>query len=81
MDDLKLLGGNENDVKNEMKIVQRISKYINVNFGSEKCARIYLQRGSVQNKMHIESTFENDTKNLDPRKAHKHLAREESFDL
>jgi len=31
--------------------------------------------------MHIESTFENDTKKLDPRKAHKHLGIEESFDI
>ena len=30
-DDLKLLGGNENDLKNEIKIVQTISKDINLN--------------------------------------------------
>ena len=51
MDDLKLLGRNENDLKNEMKIVQTISKDINMNFGLEKCARICLKRGSVQSKM------------------------------
>jgi hypothetical protein len=33
MDDLKLLGRNENDLKNEIKIVQTISKDINMNFG------------------------------------------------
>jgi len=47
MDDLKLLGRYENDLKNEMKIVQTISKYINMNFDLEKCARICLKRGSV----------------------------------
>jgi len=31
MDDLKLLGRNENDLKNEIKIVQTISKSININ--------------------------------------------------
>ena len=31
MDDLKLLGRNENDLKNEIKIVQTISKDINMN--------------------------------------------------
>ena len=31
MDDLKLLGRNENDLKNETKIVQTISKEINMN--------------------------------------------------
>jgi len=47
MDDLKLLGRNENELKNEMKIVQTISKYMNMNFGLKKCARICLKRGSV----------------------------------
>ena len=50
MDDLKLLGRNENDSKNEMKVVQTISKDINMNFGLEKCAIICLKRGSVQRK-------------------------------
>jgi hypothetical protein len=47
MDDLKLLGRNENDLKNEIKIVQTISKDVNMNFGLEKCARICLKRGRV----------------------------------
>jgi len=33
MDGLKLLGRNENDLKNEIQIVQTISKDINMNFG------------------------------------------------
>jgi hypothetical protein len=81
MDDLKLLGRNENDLENEIKIVHTISKYINMNFGLEKCARICLKRGRVQSKMHIGSTFENDVKELDPRKAYKYLGIEESFDI
>ena len=68
MDDLKLLGRNENELKNEMKIVQTVNKDINMNFGLELCARICLKRGSVQSKMHVGSTFENDIKELDPRK-------------
>jgi len=32
MDDLKLLGRNKNDLKNEIKIVQTISKDINMIF-------------------------------------------------
>ena len=69
MDDLKQLGRNENDLKNEIKTVQTIIKDINMNFGLEKCPRICLKRGSVQSKMHIGSIFENDIKELDLRKA------------
>jgi len=47
MDDLKLLGRNENELKNEMKIVQAISKDLNMNFDLEKCARICLKRGML----------------------------------
>jgi len=50
-------------------------------FGLEKCARICLKRGSVQSKMHVGSTFENDIKELDPRKVYKYLDIEESFDI
>ena len=83
VDDLKLLGTNENDLKNEMKIVQTISKDINMNFGLEKCARICLKRGSVQSKMHVASTFESVIKELGPRKAYYMLfsGPEESFDI
>jgi len=78
---LKLLGRNENDLKNEIKIMQTISKDINMNFGLEKCARICLKRGSVQSKMHIGSTFDNDIKEMDPRKPCKYLGIEDSFDV
>ena len=50
-------------------------------FVSEKCARICLKIGSVQRKMRVGSTFENDIKELDPRKAYKYLVIEESFDI
>jgi len=76
MDDLKLPGRNKNDLKNEIKIVQTISKDIKMNFDLEKCARICLKIGRVQSKMHIGSTFENDIKELDPRKACKYLGIE-----
>jgi len=61
------------------KMVQTISKDINMNFGLEKCARICLKRGRVQSKMHIGNIFENDIKELDPRKAYKYLDIEEKF--
>ena len=58
MDDFKLLGRNENVLKNEMQIGQTISKDINMNFDLEKCARICFKRGSIQRKMHVGSSFE-----------------------
>jgi len=51
-----------------------------MNFGLEKYARVCLKRGRVQSKMHIGSTFENDIKEMDPRKAYMYLDIEESYD-
>jgi len=48
-----------------------------MNFGLERCTRIFLKRGSGQRKMRIGTTFENDIKELDPRKAYKYLDIEE----
>jgi len=68
MDDLKLLGRNEIDLENGIKIVKAVSKDINMNFGLEKCAKICLKQGRVQSRRHVGSTFEKDIKGLDPRK-------------
>ena len=76
-----MLGRNENDLKNEIKIVHTINKDLSMNFGLEKCGRIFFKRGRVQSKMHIGNTFENDIKELDPRKAYKYLGIEESFGI
>jgi hypothetical protein len=61
--------------------MQSVSKGINMNFGLEKCARMCLKMGRIQSKMHIESAFENDIKEPDPRKAYKYLGIEESYDI
>jgi len=47
---LKQLGRNEEDCENEIKIVNAISKYINISFILEKCAKICFKRGRLQNK-------------------------------
>ena len=56
MDDLKLLGRNEKDLENEIKIVQTISKVINMNFGLKMCKNVFKKsQGPKQNayKKHI----------------------------
>ena len=57
MGDLKLLGSNEDDLENEIKTVKAISKYININFGLEKCVRICLKEGRVQSKIFIQEPY------------------------
>jgi len=50
MDYLKQLGGSEEDFENEIKIVKAISKYINISFILEKCAKICFKKDRVQSK-------------------------------
>jgi len=50
---LKLLGRNDDDLENEIKIVIAISEYINTNFGLEKCASICLKKKRYSPKQNI----------------------------
>jgi hypothetical protein len=51
MDDLKLPGRIEDDLKNEIQIVNPITRDININFGIEKCAKICLIKNRVHSKL------------------------------
>jgi hypothetical protein len=81
MDDLKLLSRSDDDLENEIKIVKAITKDINMNFALQKCAKICLKKGRVQRKTYIESTFQKDIKELDPREAYKYLGIEDSHGI
>jgi hypothetical protein len=78
MDDLKLLSRSEEDLENEIKIVNAISKDIYMNFGLEKCAKICLKKGMAQRKTYV---CEKDIKKLEPRRAFKYLGTEESHGI
>jgi hypothetical protein len=43
MDDLKLTGRREEELRNEIKIVKTFSDDIKIKFGLEKCARFSLK--------------------------------------
>jgi hypothetical protein len=59
MDDQKLIGRSEVELRNEFKIVKTFSDDIKMKFGSEKCARISLTNGTVYRKQHTGNTMEN----------------------
>jgi hypothetical protein len=50
LDNLKLLGGSEEDLENEIKIVQATKKVVHMNYGFAKCAKVCLKEGRVQKK-------------------------------
>jgi len=76
-----LLGGNEEDLENEIKIVKLIRKEITINFGLEEYAWICLKTGRVRSKIYIGSTFEKAITELDPRETYKYLGIEENHDM
>jgi hypothetical protein len=53
MDDLKLIGRNEEELKYEFQIVRTLSNDIKMKFWWEKCARICLKHGKVYRKQHM----------------------------
>jgi hypothetical protein len=78
---LKLLGRNEGDSENEIKIVKAYNRNINMNFRLANCAKICLKNSSAQSKTNIGSTFEKDIEEADPRKTYKYLAVEKHHDF
>jgi hypothetical protein len=62
MDDLKLIVRSEEELTNEIQIVKTLSNDIKMKFGWEKYARIWLKRGKVYRKQHMENTMENEIK-------------------
>jgi len=79
MDDLKLIGRSEEELRNEIRIIKAISNDINMGFGLEKCARLSLKIGKVHRKQHTGNTVENEIKELESMKAYKYLGVEENY--
>jgi hypothetical protein len=50
MDEVKLIGRSEEELRNEIKIVKTFNNDIKMKFGSEKCATISLKNGTVYRK-------------------------------
>jgi hypothetical protein len=73
VDDLKLTGRSDEELRNEIKIVKTFSDYIKMKFGLEKCARISSKNGAVCRKQHIGNAMEKEIKELEPMKAYKYL--------
>jgi hypothetical protein len=48
MDDLKLIGRSEEELRNEIKIVKTFSDDIKMKFGLEKCARVSLKNSTYE---------------------------------
>jgi predicted KAP-like P-loop ATPase len=81
MDDLKLIGRSEEELRNEIKIVKTFSNDIKMKLGLEKCAGISLKNGTVYRKQHIGNTMENEIKELESMKAYKYLGVAENHNI
>jgi hypothetical protein len=44
MDDLKLIGKNEEEMRSKIRIVKTFSNDVNMEFGLEKCAKISVKK-------------------------------------
>jgi hypothetical protein len=59
MDDLKLIGRSEEELRNEIKIVKTFNYDIKMKLRLEIFARISLKNGTVYRKQHIRNMMEN----------------------
>jgi hypothetical protein len=72
MDDLKVIGIHEEELRDKIRIARTLSNGIKMEFGLEKCAKISVKRG----KEHVEYPAENEIKELETEKAHSYLGLE-----
>jgi predicted Mrr-cat superfamily restriction endonuclease len=73
MKDLKLIGRNEEELRNEIRTLKTISNDIKMEHGLEKCTRVSLKSGKVHRKQNRD-----EIKELESMKAYKYLGVEES---
>lgn len=66
--------------KNEIKIVNAISTDINMKFGIENCARMFLKQVGSKAKCIQEEHFRRTLKNWTPQETYKNLGTAESHD-
>jgi hypothetical protein len=63
MDDLKLLSRGDEELEKEINIVKAMSKDMNMNFESEKCAKVCFKKGGSRGKhtqkIHLRRTLKN----------------------
>jgi hypothetical protein len=82
MDDLKLIGKNEEELKDEIRIAKTFSNDIKMEFGLENnFPQILIERGKVQTKDRVENTAENEIKELEMNKAYRYLGIEENYNI
>jgi hypothetical protein len=81
LDDLKLIGRSERELRNEIRIVKTISNDMKRGTGLEKCARVSLECGKVHRKQRIGNTVENEIKELESMKSCKYMGVEDSHNM
>ncbi|KAI5738482.1 hypothetical protein M8J77_007684 [Diaphorina citri] len=81
MDDLKLFGKNENELKMLLDLVARYSIDIKMEFGVEKCAKAIVQRGKLVITENIKINEEMEIKQLEQDNTYKYLGIEESNEI
>jgi hypothetical protein len=59
MDDLRLMGRSEGELRNEIRIVKRISNDTEIEYGSEKCASVSSKSGKVHRKKKLRMKLKN----------------------
>ncbi|XP_026685290.1 uncharacterized protein LOC113470790 [Diaphorina citri] len=81
MDDLKLFGKNENELKMLLDLVAGYSIDIKMEFGVEKCAKAIVQRGKLVITENIKINEEMEVKQLEQDNTYKYLGIEESNEI
>ena len=78
MDDLKLFAANQEHMKTNLRIVEKFSKDIKMEFGIEKCATVEIKQGKVMQGKNTQLTDSQQIiRSLEVNEFYKHLGMKE----
>lgn len=81
VDDLKLYAANEEQIKQQLKIVASFSETIGMEMGLEKCAVVHVKRGKVQDGAGLHVMDDITIPGLGPQESYKYLGVQQALDI
>lgn len=81
MDDLKLYSQNENQLHSQIEIVNKVSKDINMEFGTTKCKILNVKRGKIQLGGNVKLMDDTEIHSLEENETYKYLGIQQNLNI
>ncbi|KAL1446706.1 hypothetical protein WDU94_005608 [Cyamophila willieti] len=81
MDDIKLYAHDDNEMKELLKIVEKITTDTRMEFGINKCKVVHIRKGKLEQKDNQEMLNEEQIENMEPDETYKYLGYDQNTSI